>query len=450
MLKSKSIRLALLVASGLGTTISSHAATAPELSCEAKNAMPWEKFMMHVSYWHEGDQHLSFKFEHQGEHTRVSVSRKQQRIDSVLTERILSAKQAKAWAMTHYIEPGATRIYPVFFIEPTYAPNALDCSEPVTNANLYQSQLTPVDASLVPQPWLINVRYQVSTNLTRNTYVQLKDSSHGEPLELIVVREGNDLEPETFELVLQKQSTDFGTHTFRDINDVSALAGISADGEVIAVNALRHLHLDVMYGTLETLVLRGDSLYRLPLQKTINTYGALSGAVLSKDGNRVVIAHGLSIQLYDYQSQSDRYVLVGKHSLANLLPHDFYREGSLRISEDGLQAFFQTQQDQSYRVVFDLKSEPLPEPEPQPIPEPLPEPEPQPIPEPLPEPEPKPIPEPLPEPEPQPIPEPLPEPEPQPMPEPVLEPEPQPMPEPEPQPVPEPLPEPEPLAAPKA
>lgn len=69
-----------------------------------------------------------------------------------------------------------------------------------------------------------------------------------------------------------------------------------------------------------------------------------------------------------------------------------------------------------------LKTEPAPEPEPQPVPEPAPEP--QPVPEPIPEPQP--VPEP--EPEPQPVPEP--EPEPQPEPEPVPEPFPEPQPEP--------------------
>lgn len=89
-------------------------------------------------------------------------------------------------------------------------------------------------------------------------------------------------------------------------------------------------------------------------------------------------------------------------------------------------------------------SEPIIEPEPEPVIEPEPEPEPviEPEPEPEPEPviEPEPEPEPVIEPEPEPEPEPVVEPEPEPEPPPVAEPPPPPKPKPKPKPKPQPKP----------
>jgi hypothetical protein len=118
--------------------------------------------------------------------------------------------------------------------------------------------------------------------------------------------------------------------------------GISDDGETLAMAIVEHVQPNhVMMGALEVLVLKNNKLYRLPKQITVNTAGSLSKALLSRDGNKIVVAHGSSIKLLGFEPEQDAFVVLGEHSLTSLLPY-YYAENSLRISPDGLNAYFET------------------------------------------------------------------------------------------------------------
>ncbi len=132
------------------------------------------------------------------------------------------------------------------------------------------------------------------------------------------------------------------------------IGGVSENGDTVAVNLIEHNDIGKRFlvGTLEVVVVKNDKLYRLPMQKTLNTSLTLSDARLSSDGNRIVIAHGVSIKLYEYDVLSESFVYKAKHSLESLYP-DFYQEGSLDISKDGLAVSVQMQSGKFYQITFE-------------------------------------------------------------------------------------------------
>jgi hypothetical protein len=199
--------------------------------------------------------------------------------------------------------------------------------------------------------------YKFASNQNKTAHVHFVGHCQSKPALIFIDK----FSPNGQKLTSERYSVPASLTSFIELDGtrgqyLNRIAGISERGDTVAVNLIEHNHEGFLLGTLEVIVIKDGTMHRLPMQKTLNTVGALSDAKLSNDGHRVVIAHGTSIKLYEYDAMSDAFIYKAQHSLESLYPN-YYNEGSLRISEDGLTASFRVNSKQDgeklYQVTFD-------------------------------------------------------------------------------------------------
>ncbi|MBL6735411.1 MAG: hypothetical protein ISP86_06010 [Shewanellaceae bacterium] len=199
--------------------------------------------------------------------------------------------------------------------------------------------------------------YDFASNQNKTAHVHFVGHCQSQPALIFIDK----FSPNGQKLTSERYSVPASLTSFIELDGtrgqyLNNIAGISERGDTVAVNLIEHNHEGFLLGTLEVIVIKDGTMHRLPMQKTLNTAGALSDAKLSNDGHRVVIAQGSSIKLYEYDTMSNAYIYKAQHSLESLYPN-YYSEGSLRISADGLTASFRVYSredgEKLYQVTFD-------------------------------------------------------------------------------------------------